>query len=82
LVLKRALCAGYAESFAYLLEKAGIEAYVISGDSIDRRGESVPHAWNLVYIDRQPYYFDITWNDNGKNATYDYFGVTSKDILA
>lgn len=82
LVLKRALCAGYAESFAYLLNKAGIKSYVISGDSIDRSGESVPHAWNLVYINRQPYYFDITWNDNGKNATYDYFGVTSQEFKA
>lgn len=80
LVLKRALCAGYAESFTYLLDRVGIKSSVISGDSIDQNGEAVPHAWNLVYIDNQPYYFDITWNDSGNYATYDWFGVTSKEF--
>jgi hypothetical protein len=82
LVLRRAMCAGYAEAFAYLLDKVGIESQVISGDSINKYGESVPHAWNIVYIDDEPYYFDVTWNDDDKSGetTYDWFGVTSEDF--
>lgn len=79
LVLGKARCAGYAKAFAYLLNKAGVKSSVISGDSIDENGESVPHAWNIVYIDGDPYYFDITWDD-GDEITYDWFGITSQEF--
>ena len=80
-VLKQARCAGYAKAFTYALDKLGIESEVISGDSINRQGQSVAHAWNLIYIDGEPYYFDITWNDefDGK-ITYDWFAVTSDEF--
>jgi hypothetical protein len=81
LVLREARCAGYAEAFAYLLNKVGIEAHVISGASIDKLGQSISHAWNLAYIDGEPYYFDITWDDNDeKDPTYWWFGVTSDEF--
>ena len=80
-ILKEARCAGYAKAFTYALDKIGIKSEVISGDSINKQGDSVAHAWNVVYIDGEPYYFDITWNDefNGK-ITYDWFGVTSAEF--
>ena len=80
LVLKRALCAGYAESFSYLLNKIGIKSEVISGESINGDGENVAHAWNLVYIDNKPYYFDVTWDDDSSGVIYDWFGVTSEEF--
>jgi hypothetical protein len=81
IVLGEARCAGYAEAFAYLLNKAGIKAEVISGAAIDQMGQSISHAWNLVYIDDEPYYFDITWNDDNKEKpSYWWFGVTSKEF--
>lgn len=81
IVKRKARCAGYAKAFAYMLEEVGIEAYVISGDAIDPAGNSVPHAWNLVYIDQKPYYFDITWNDNDYNGhTYEWFAVTDAEF--
>jgi hypothetical protein len=81
LVLGKARCAGYAKAFTYLLDRVGIKSQVISGDSIDRNGISVPHAWNLIYIDNQPYYFDITWDDDGNSTSYDWFGITSIEFF-
>jgi transglutaminase/protease-like cytokinesis protein 3 len=81
LFLRKARCAGYAKAFSYLLNRVGIKSEVISGESIDKTGVSVSHAWNLVYIDEKPYYFDITWNDDDKNGhAYDWFGVTSAEF--
>jgi hypothetical protein len=81
LVKKRALCAGYAEAFSYLLSKAQIKSSVISGDAIGNDGIGVSHAWNLVYIDGEPYYFDVTWNDNDPaDWEYYWFGITSKEF--
>lgn len=79
LILGEARCAGYAKLFSYLLNMAGIESSVVSGNSIDKNGETVPHAWNVVYIDDNAYYFDITWDDDDiKGHTYEWFGI-SKD---
>lgn len=80
LVFKKARCAGYAKAFAYILNKVGVEAHVISGESYNKKGEWIEHAWNLIYIDGSPYYFDITWDDenDGDNWSYDWFAV-SKD---
>lgn len=80
IVLKRAMCAGYAESFAYILNRLDIKSEVISGESINKDGESVTHAWNLVYIDGEPYYFDVTWDDDDSGIIYDWFGVTSEEF--
>ena len=81
LVNKRARCAGYAKAFTYLLDKIGIKSEVISGDSIDKNGENVPHAWNLIYIDGEPYYFDVTWDDDDENGhSYDWFGITTDEF--
>lgn len=75
-------CAGYSKLFTVLLREVGIQSEVISGDAIDTYTGSVgAHAWNLVYIDENPYYFDITWNDNDAGKlTYRWFGVTSNEF--
>jgi hypothetical protein len=81
LIMKKARCAGYAEVFTYLLSKVGVQSKVISGNAIDKNGMGVDHAWNIVYIDGQPYYFDITWDDDGPYGhTYNWFGMTSKEF--
>lgn len=53
----KAVCAGYAFAFQYLLMRAGIQCAYVTGYS----GES--HAWNLVKIDGAWYYTDPTWDD-------------------
>ncbi|MBO4619486.1 MAG: Ig-like domain-containing protein, partial [Victivallales bacterium] len=56
LVLKRAVCAGYAISYAHLLRKVGVPVDYIASDSMN-------HAWNAVYIDGEWYHVDVTWDD-------------------
>ena len=42
----RAVCEGYAEAFQYLLNRAGISSFKVSGTS-----KNEAHAWNIVRID-------------------------------
>ncbi|MBO5670640.1 MAG: hypothetical protein J6S41_03745, partial [Clostridia bacterium] len=51
LVGKKAVCAGYAAAYQLLMKRAGIRNWTVEGSSIDSRtGQTVPHAWNLVWI--------------------------------
>ncbi len=85
-VQKKAVCAGYAKAFQYLLNRLGIEcAYVIgpchSGGY---------HAWNLIKLEGEYYYVDVTFDDRSntdyrKNksseVSYDYFCITTEELL-
>lgn len=81
LVNGSAVCEGYARAFQYLMYQAGIPCLMVIGSS---RG--VPHAWNIVTIDGQPYHMDATWNDQGKDTQgedvilYFYFNITTAQI--
>lgn len=77
----RGVCLAYTLLAQKLLEKAGIESYIVEGETTE------PHAWNLVKVDGEYYHLDTTWNDpledrKGK-VQYDYFlvpdNVLSKD---
>lgn len=82
LVEGRAVCEGYAEAFAYLLRKAGILSFIVTGTSNDpATGTSVGHAWNLVRIDGAYYHTDLTWDDQGETVFYAYFNKTLAAIL-
>lgn len=85
MVNKKAVCAGYAKTFQYLLQRIGIECLYISGNC---KGE--PHAWNVVKLEGNYYHVDVTWGDysNTKEKLntsdeiyYDYFCVTTEEIL-
>ena len=73
----KALCEGYAKSFAYLCQLMGIECICVIGDS------EGPHMWNLVKLDGEWYHMDVTFDDPiGETPTciYTYFCVTEDDI--
>lgn len=75
LVERRAVCDGYAESFAMLCECMGIRCDIVTGVADDEL-----HAWNQVLIDGSWYNVDVTWDDAvpdmGASIRHSYFNVT------
>lgn len=57
------ICQIYANTFSYMCNKAGIEAHVVSCESIN-------HAYNRVKIDGIWYDIDVTWDDCLSNIDY------------
>lgn len=54
-----AVCEGYAKSFHLLSTLYNIPSYVVTGEVPS--GEN--HAWNLVQVDGEWYWCDLTWDD-------------------
>lgn len=75
LVEGKAVCEGYAESYQYLLQRAGIQSFLAIG-----RGNNAAHAWNYVLIDGKYYQTDLTWNDQ-KITYHAYFNQTTEVFL-
>lgn len=63
LVNRTAVCEGYALAYKYLLNRAGIECYMVTSESMN-------HAWNLVKLGENYYQVDVTWDD----PTWDLVG--------
>ena len=62
----RAVCDGYAKSFQYLLQRAGICAAYVSGEATCESAslsEQGSHAWNIVRLDDEWYEVDSCWDD-------------------
>lgn len=70
-----AVCEGYAEAYQYLLQLAGLQALVVTGQSA-----SVGHAWNIVRVDGKYYHVDLTWDDQPGALYYAYFNKTDSRI--
>lgn len=79
LVQKTAVCNGYAEAMALLLDCVGIENEIVTGTA-----DGELHAWNRVCLDGKWYQVDATWDDpipdRGYNAAHIFFNVTD-DIM-
>ncbi len=70
----RALCEGYARTFAYLCQSIGINTTCVAGET-----EAGGHMWNLVQLDGEWYHMDVTYDDPVSSTPmirYDYFCVT------
>ena len=57
-----AVCAGYANAFKYILDRAGISCIYVPGDATNEKGTE-SHAWNYVKINDKWYFVDCTWDD-------------------
>jgi hypothetical protein len=48
--------------------------------------EGQNHAWNLVYVNGEPYYLDCTWGSTVSasigTCSYNYLDISSRDIAA
>lgn len=71
----KGVCGSYARAFKYLLDKLGIPTVFVVGDAGER------HAWNLVELDGEAAYADVTWGDQTDNSFINYAWLfTPKDI--
>ncbi|MBR4096834.1 MAG: hypothetical protein IKK42_05980 [Oscillospiraceae bacterium] len=72
-------CQGYAKTFQYLCDVAGIDCMVVTGNN----AEGTSHAWNVVYCDNGYYIVDTTWGDPrtdyGKNSYVRYLFFLAND---
>ena len=57
---KQAVCAGYAGAAQYLLEYLGVPCIYVEGSTA---GSTEGHAWNIILLDGDYYYFDATNGD-------------------
>ncbi|MBQ3055407.1 MAG: hypothetical protein IJC88_04810 [Oscillospiraceae bacterium] len=86
----KAVCEGYARALQYLLQKCGVECAEAAGMVHKGNGEEgSPHAWNIVKIDGDYYYLDVTWDDDSntvqsvkqpRNQGYAYFCITTEEL--
>lgn len=83
LCLKNASCEGYSKTMKYLLDRIGIEAYVLAGVATDIDGNSDLHMWNIVKINGEYSHLDVTWDDpsgDENSLLYTYFNLTDSEI--
>lgn len=84
---RKAVCEGIAKAFKLLCNEYGIKCIVVLGKANKDGvyGDDDYHAWNLVKIGNESYHVDVTWDnlydEEFHHISYDYFNMTTKDIL-
>lgn len=79
----KGVCYGYASTFQLLMDMTGIECITVKGVSGTERAA---HAWNMVRLDGDWYFVDVTWDDPISSyplsaaQMHKYFNVTSDFI--
>ena len=78
-----AVCEGYAEALQYLLQRVGIESFLMIGYGIDpTTGVGEAHEWNAVKLGGKFYQVDLTWNDQGFHTFHTYFNIPDSVMYA
>lgn len=87
LLYHSSVCAGYSKAFEYILHRMGLFCTYITG-KIQGGGD---HGWNMVRIDGEYYYVDVTWGDpvfanqmdgaDGNLINYNYLCCTESDLF-
>ncbi len=86
----KAVCEGYARAMQYLLHKCGIECAEVAGNTFEEDGSAgEAHAWNILKIDGEYYYMDVTWDDSSDTIQtvketdmgFNYFCVTTEELF-
>ena len=82
-----AICRGYVQAYQYLMNLQGIKCGYVYGEN---------HCWNVIQLDGDWYYTDITWGDPVLEIThsntgwveyveqgidYSYFCMTTEQLL-
>jgi hypothetical protein len=66
LIKKKALCEGYAKTFSYLCNLAGIENCLVSGTV------TLPHMWTMVNLGGYWYHVDVTYDVPDENISFEH----------
>lgn len=83
----KAVCDGISKAAKVLLDSVGVQSVVLSGKSSHSNTPSTGsgHAWNMVWIEGEPYHVDFTFDNNlsekKKFIRYDYFNLSDEQIL-
>jgi len=81
LVDKKAVCAGYSKAYQCLLNKVGIKAWSVKGQSVNPvTGAAENHEWNLLWLDGNCVYVDITWDDQQQDIYHLYFARSLQEF--
>ena len=64
LVTGKGNCYAYADAFTYLCQLAGFDCIRVSGDVYNGTNWG-GHEWNMVMVEEDWYYVDVTWDDGG-----------------
>ena len=77
MIVGKSVCEGYARAFGYICAKAGIKTVNVVGVATADDGHTENHMWNRVYLKKQWYDIDLTWDDPVmpyvENKSYKYF---------
>lgn len=77
---RKAVCAGYAQCYQFLLSQVGIDSVYIAANT-----KKEPHAWNLVKLDGHWFHVDCIW-DRGlgvnPNVKHTYFMLSDAEFNA
>lgn len=77
MIVGKSVCEGYARAFGYICSKAGIKTVNVVGRATAEDGHTENHMWNKVYLQKQWYDLDLTWDDPVmpyvENKSYKYF---------
>ena len=92
IVLHRSVCAGYARSFQYLMQRSGFTCYYVTGRTeitsgrvIEGNYEEGAHSWNMVLLDGKYYNIDCLWDDTASETygspIYPFFNLPDEEML-
>lgn len=82
LVSGRASCEGYSKAFKYVLDYLGIQCYIAAGEALADNNKYSSHMWNVVKIEDELYFTDVTWDDSDTTQIYyDYFNITTAQLF-
>jgi hypothetical protein len=71
------VCQSYAEAFKMLCDAAGVPCVVMTG-----KLGSVPHAWNMVQLDKMWYHVDVTNNDGEGAIPYAVYNTSDAYVAS
>lgn len=74
IVESKTVCAGYAKAYQDLLTRLGIKCWYVTGYARQ------PHAWNVLWLNGECVYTDVTWADQETYIQYGYYNISKEQM--